>query len=429
MARPALRRGEHTAATFEVREPGGAWVSTASLPRGYRPPRGSTWRARCSYRAAARTMRVTAQGRTRALAERALMAKLEQLRKGDGHGGVVDTLGDRIEAHIQDILADRVSRIRAQRSKSTYESIARTWCLPGGHGGTQIAGIRITELTPGDLNREAQRISEAGGTSQLKHIRALWRAAVQRAVDDGVITTNPVRDMAPLPTGDRQKPRVYKNGSPRGSQDILTDEQVRGLLRFAYSDTKRRNNGMADFMALLAALGLRIGEANGLRWSDIDLDSAPPTLSVAGKLVRAPRGLIWEDFAKTGTSHRTIPLPQQTADMLRQRRADVDALGDEATEAQRVYVFPSSSLTTPDADTRNKRVRALFDAAGLPTATAHTLRRTVENRLLRSGVHARDIEQVMGHTATTAHAFYWDRQTLPVGALPGLESTPAWSEE
>lgn len=423
MARPALRRGEHTAATYEVREPDGRWRAVAQMPTGYKPPRGSTWRARASYRAPARTQRVSAQGRTKGLAEQALLAKIEGLRKTDGHGGTADTLGDRIDAHIKDVLAGRVPRIRAQRSRTAYASMARVWCLPGGKGDSQTAGIRIDELTPGDLNRETVRISEAGGRSQLRHIRAIWRAAVQRAVDDGVINSNPVRDMAPLPQTDRDKPRTYKNKSPRGRNDVLTDEEMSHLLEVAYRDPKRRKSGLADLVALVAAIGLRIGEANSVRWGDLDLDGSPPTLSVTGKIVRVPgEGLKWEGFAKTAASTRTIPLPDQTAAMLKRRRAAMKKLGDEATEAEQVYVFPSTTRTMHDPDNRISRIRKLLDDVGLPTATNHTIRRTVENRLLRAGTHPLDIERIMGHNSATAMAAYWDRQSVPVRALPGLAS-------
>lgn len=126
-----------------------------------------------------------------------------------------------------------------------------------------------------------------------------------------------------------------------------------------------------------------------VRWKDLDLDAEVPTLSVGGKLVRvkeAKPGLQSEDFVKSGMSTWTIPLPVDTADMLRARFRSLAErkLRGNATDAEKTFVFPSSTRSIPAPDNVNKRVGRVFDAAELPTATNHTLRRTVENRLNRS---------------------------------------------
>nr|WP_276547705.1 tyrosine-type recombinase/integrase [Brevibacterium luteolum] len=221
---------------------------------------------------------------------------------------------------------------------------------------------------------------------------------------------------------------AIQNNSVRTRNDILTDNQVDRLLRTAYGDPGARSNGLADFLSLNAAIGLRLGEAVSIRWQDLDLDAEVPTLSIVGKLGRVKEhGLQWEDFVKSDLSARTIPLPADTADMLRDRSRAVAErkLSGEATEAETKFVFPCSARSTPDPDNANKRVRKIFDAAELPTTTNHTLRRTVEDRLNRSGVSPIDIERVMGHTQAVAHASYWNRSSVPTGALNGLEGYSA----
>lgn len=126
-----------------------------------------------------------------------------------------------------------------------------------------------------------------------------------------------------------------------------------------------------------------------VRWKDLDFDAEVPTLSVGGKLVRvkeAKPGLQSEDFVKSGMSTWAIPLPVDTADMLRARFRSLAErkLRRNATDAEKTFVFSSSTRSIPAPDNVNKRVRRVFDAAELPTATNHTLRRTVENRLNRS---------------------------------------------
>ena len=71
-----------------------------------------------------------------------------------------------------------------------------------------------------------------------------------------------------------------------------------------------------------------------------------------------------------------------------------------------------------------KRLRRIFDLAELKSATNHTLRRTVGNRLIRAGVPFVDIELIMGHSQAVAHLSYWDRQSTPFGALEGMVAYP-----
>lgn len=425
MARPSLRRGEHSQFTFDVREPGGKWIALVKRPAGYKPPRGSSWRARCSLRTADRTMRVTAEDRTKGLATQALAAKIEQLRARDGRISVGDTLGDLITRYRGELLAGRVPRATAQRTIDTYEGIIRRWCLPPGN--TKASGIRLSELTAGDLNREQQRIADEGGWSQVPHIRAIWRVSLQNAVDDGLIATNHAMLLGPRPVRPKKPARVYKNNSERRRDDALTDEQLTHLLEVAYADESAARTGWADVLAMSAMLGQRIGEIVSQRWEDVHLEASPPYLEVTGKLVRIKRdpvtgegGLVWEASGKSDLSLRSIPLTEEAVALLRRRR---EALRAEAspTLAQLTYVFPGRGGTVPNADNAAKRIRRLMDKAGLPWATNHTIRRTVEMRLLAAGVTPLDAQKVLGHTHQVAWESYMDRTSLPTGALRGLE--------
>ena len=423
MARPQLKRGESTPILFDIREPDGAWKAYSKMPAGYRPPKGSMWRARASLQTgeSAKPRRLSAEGPTKAAAERALAQRLADARAGDGRTtATADTVGVRVEAYMADMMAGNVPHVRALRSRSMYANIAKNFLLLGGD--TKIAGIRITELTPADLNREAVRLHRKGATSRLKHWRALLNASLQRAVDEGVLRHNPVRDMARLPTARGQAPKVHKNGHTRGKNDVLTDAQVERLIAVAYADKRAHTAGVADMIALCAATGLRVSEASSLRWEGVDLDAE--TITIQGKVVRVSgEGLRWENFPKSELSLRTIPVTPEVIDMLNRRAATLARarLEGRATEAEKIYVFPSQAGGLPDTDARIKAARRIFDLAGLPTATLHTLRRTVENRLLRAGVSPVDIERYMGHSQAVAHASYWDRTSVPMGAVVGLK--------
>lgn len=83
---------------------------------------------------------------------------------------------------------------------------------------------------------------------------------------------------------------------------------------FAYSVQETRQllgaasgDRLEALYVLVALLGLRRGEALGLRWSDVDLDRA--TLRVEQTVIRVVgEGLVVNPLPKTRTSRRTISL-------------------------------------------------------------------------------------------------------------------------
>ena len=85
---------------------------------------------------------------------------------------------------------------------------------------------------------------------------------------------------------------------------------------------------------LLAATGLRVSEATGLRWSDLVLDGATPRLRVKRAIVK---GAIVAPKSRHGA--RLIPLTPELAAMLyayRPRQAAEDA-----------FVFPRGATAAP----------------------------------------------------------------------------------
>ncbi|RUP87445.1 hypothetical protein D8M36_02385 [Dermabacter sp. HSID17554] len=106
--------------------------------------------------------------------------------------------------------------------------------------------------------------------------------------------------------------------------------------------------------------------------------------------------------------------PTSARTILDQRQAQRPE-GPEAVGSWLVVTSPRGML--PDPDNMASAVRRSLERAG----TVHTLRRTVENRLISAGTDPRLIEPVMGHTSVIAHKAYWYRGLDPAGALDGVE--------
>lgn len=405
MGRHALRRGQRTQTTWETRTPDERdWMAARSRPTGWRPPRDTQWRARCRLALAAGTQRVTAQAETKTGADDALTKRVAAMLRDDGVGGRTATLGELVEDALSEIVEGRTNPPKAHRTRTHYDSIHKLWMADA-----EVGRTRIDELTTGDLRREVARLHEAGATSSLRGIRALWTHAIGRALADGLIETSPVRDLGTLPKKTGQK--VYKNKHSRTKRNTLTEDECQAILDTAYTRKRTRDSGIADLIAVEMVTGLRISEINSIRWTDLDLDADTPTLTVNGKLVVDTEGRhVFEETTKSDLSHRTIPLDESAVDVRRRRRE---------AGVHSPYVFPTTGNPRRD-DSLNKAVRVLLDAAGVPWATMHTIRRTVENRLLRSGIPTTDVERVMGHTDAVSRAAYADRSHVPLSALPAL---------
>lgn len=101
---------------------------------------------------------------------------------------------------------------------------------------------------------------------------------------------------------------------PRSEGEALDPADARTLLK-AVGDYE-----IGPLVAVLMLTGLRKGEALGLGWSSIDLDSSPATLTVRRALQRGDRDTLYLDEPKTSGSRRTIHLPPLAVGVLRKHR-------------------------------------------------------------------------------------------------------------
>lgn len=307
---------------------------------------------------------------------------------GNDHRSI--TLGELVENSVKGLQREDLALGTVKRYTSTYNKHMRD---------AAISRTRIIDLTTGDLMREIDRLESQGSATSVSPARSLWRRAIRQAVLDGVITHSPDRELGSTRRVERVRPRV----------ESLKEEEVRQLLDLAYSRPTAVRSGLADALALAAQTGLRVGELMGLHWSAIDLDKG--LLSVEGKYTRVDgQGLVWENSAKSKLSLRTIPLTPQAIELLSRRYEDADS----------TLVFPTHSGAPRDVSQATKSVKVIMVAAGMPNVTVHTLRRTVENRLLRSEMPTIDIEVFMGHTDAVSRAAYADRTIVPLSALAAL---------
>src|SRR6266849_6002759 len=162
-------------------------------------------------------------------------------------------------------------------TQSSYRTNLNRYVLPW------LGGTRLRDLRKGDIQAWLSALSESGLSRQtVKNILSALSSVLRSAVDWGYIKENPAHGVR-LPA--RQ---------PKAAVFLPTPDQVVQILQ-------QLREPSYTLLLLLVGTGLRVGEAIGLRWDDIDLSRK--TLTV--------RRDIWHGHVnspKYAASERVIPL-------------------------------------------------------------------------------------------------------------------------
>ena len=187
---------------------------------------------------------------------------------------------------------------------------------------------------------------------------------MDQAAHWGLIARNPVR----LVDG----PHVT-----RREIQPLDPDQARQLLAAI------RGDRLAALYAVALALGLRRGEALGLKWDDVDF--ATSTLYVQRSLQRGDNGLELVDV-KTRKSRRAIPLPLIALRSLQKHRQRQEFERQAATLAnlwtETGLVFTNVTGGLMDPETAAKSFQRVLKREGLPHQRFHDLRHACASLLL-----------------------------------------------
>lgn len=268
---------------------------------------------------------------------------------------------------------------------------------------------RLDRLEPEHLEKLYVRMMKNGSAPATAHqAHRTLRTALNEAVRRGHLARNP----ATL----AKAPRL-----PETEVEPYTVDEIRLLLKTAMEG----RNGARWAVAL--ALGLRQGEALGLRWEDVDLDAG--TLSVRRGRLR-PRwehgcgGTCGRKFGghcpdrvalraetsdtKSRAGRRRIGLPDQLVELLRTHHTEQDRERETAaqlwTDGGWVFATPTGGPLNPRTDWTDWK--KLLTRAGVRDGRLHDARHTAATVLLLLGVPERAVMGVMGWSNTAMAARY-----------------------
>jgi integrase len=297
----------------------------------------------------------------------------------DRDGGLVFeagklTLGEYLERWLNDSVKDSVRRSTFAR----YGQISRDHIAP------TLGRVRLKALTPAHVQGLYRAKLDSGlAPRTVQYIHVTLHKALKQALRWGLVSRNAAEAVnAPRP--------IKKEISP------LSPDQSRALLEAAREDRLRA------LYVLAVTVGLRQGELLGLRWEDINLDTA--TLVVARSLSMSGPGPTFVP-PKTAKGRRNVTLTAQAIEALRDHKVAQDR--EKATLAE---LWEHHDLVFPNQTGKPMHpwvlvggsFKKLLTRAGLPKATRfHDLRHTCATLLLTKGVHPKIVQEMLGHSSIT----------------------------
>ena len=241
---------------------------------------------------------------------------------------------------------------------------------------------KISFITTNDIQKMYVDIKENGrihnrnekGTalsdSVVRSIHMMLHQAFEDAVKERLISKNPTKGTT-----------IPKKS--RGELQVLNKEQLDRFLEEIDKDEIWR-----DFFYTELTTGLRRGEICGLKWCDFDEKRG--TLSICRNATAKKGGGVSIGETKTDTGNRLIYLPESTVKMLKKRKK----------QARTEWIFPNPYRPEDPLlpNSAYQKLKKILKFADLPSIRFHDLRHTFATHALTSGVDAKTLSKILGHT-------------------------------
>jgi integrase len=305
--------------------------------------------------------------------------KLSEALANRDKGIVFDSGGMTVAQWMERWLEDSAKGDLGHRAYANYKLQIRRHISPA------FGRIKLSRLTGAHIQAlYAAKLRDGLKPSSVRYIHAVLHRALEQAVRFNLIPFNPASRVDP----------------PKVRQEEITPldaEHARSFL------DEVKDDRYECLYVLSLTCGLRMGEALGLKWQDIDLEAG--SLRVNRQLQRMRR-----DGEKSGTlifsepknaSRRIVDLPQRALEALKSHQKWQAEERLRATDYENLgLVFATAKGTPLDAQNIvNRHFKPLLKHAGLPDIRWHDLRHTYATLLLARGTHPTYVQKSLGHAS------------------------------
>jgi integrase len=296
---------------------------------------------------------------------------------------VVDDLDGSLGSYLDDWLERRRPQLRPTTQHS-YQQLIRCYLQP------MLGEVQLRELDRRILERAYARLLASGGrsgrplsTKTVQYCHGVLRRALEDAVLDGLLETNPARIARP-------PRRAPDDDEFDDDLQVWTGAQAADFLAFVDDDP------LQALWHLALGTGARRGELLGLRWVDVDLDAGQIRIRRSLSVIeRVPRLL----GTKTSRS-RSLSIGSSVVEALRRHRDHEQRRHAAADTWDNRWglVFTGVQGEPIDPMQVTTAFRDLVRRAPVPVIRLHDLRHSHASLLLSVNVPIKVVSERLGHT-------------------------------
>ena len=342
---------------------------------------------------------------------------------GKRHSIYASTL-EELRKKEEEILQDQHDGIKVEVRQMTLNDMFELWCdlKRGLKDNTfqnykymynmfvrpQIGRMKISAIKKLDIKRFYNTLADEKvlTIATIDNIHTILHQVFDMAVDDSYLRKNPTDNML------KELKQSHNFEVEKRKAFTLPEQNL-------FLDFLKRNPQYQHWYPVFAVMlgtGMRVGEATGLRWCDIDLEEG--IIHVNHTLVYYHKeGQTGCSFAvntpKTKAGERTIPMMDFVKEAFlleKQYQQEINLYCQATVDGYTDFIFINRFGNVQHHGTLNKAIQRIIRDCNdevllkggkspvlLPKFSCHSLRHTFTTRLCESGMNVKVIQDVLGH--------------------------------
>lgn len=370
-------------------------------------------------------------------------------RDGKRHSIYARTL-ERLREREEEIANDQHDGIRIEGNAASINDIFDMWCnLKRGIKDNTFQGYKhsynlyvrpwfgrmlIKKVKKSDVKRFYNSLADTKNLSPytIDSVHTVLHQVFDLAVDDNYIRNNPSSNVL----RELKQSHVFKYEKRRG----LTKDEQELFLNFMKNSNKYRH--WYPIFAVMIGTGLRVGEATGLRWCDIDLEEG--VIDVNHTLVYYKHEVNGCYFnihtTKTEAGTRMVPMlgfVKEAFLMEKQFLEEAEITCTSKIDGYTDFIFVNRFGMVHHQTTLNRAIQRITRDCNdeillknpnaevlLPHFSCHSLRHTFTTRMCEAGVNVKVIQDTLGHAdiSTTLNIYADVTKDLKKSEFEGLDN-------
>lgn len=267
-------------------------------------------------------------------------------------------------------------------TRTDYENRIYNHIIP------EIGKIPLNRLSQSDLQQfyakkktdgrklHAKTYGKGLSDRTIRGIHANCRTALQRAVQEGLIRTNPA-------VGCKLPPKKARE------MQVLTQNEI---IRFLH---QAKEEGYYELFLLELGTGMRRGEILALKWSDLNFATGELRIERQVYIIKAE---VIISAPKTKASIRTVILPPSLLKALGAYKKTVDS--------EWMFPSPKDNGRPRNPSSVRKRLQLILERTGCKKVRFHDLHHTFATMALEHGMDVKTLSATIGHVSSATTLGY-----------------------